>query len=73
MIVHANVDGAAKVEPSNEAVKQCLLESAVVDFDESGLRVDGKGQWLHVASTTELTYYDVHEKRGQAAMDALHP
>jgi transposase len=71
VIVNANVDGAAKVMPSNEAIKQRLVDSAVVDFDESGLRVAGKGQWLHVASTPELTYYGVHEKRGQAAMDAI--
>lgn len=71
VIVNANIDGAAKVMPSNEAVKQDLIESAVVDFDESGLRVEGKGQWLHVASTPELTYYGVHEKRGQAAMDEI--
>jgi transposase len=71
VIVNANVEGAVKVMPANEAVKQHLIESAVVDFDESGLRVEGKGQWLHVASTPELTYYGVHEKRGQAAMDAL--
>jgi transposase len=70
-IEHANVEGAAKVLPSHEAVKQHLLDAAVVNFDESGLRVDGKGQWLHVASTPELTYYAVHEKRGQVAMEEL--
>jgi transposase len=71
VIVNANVDGAAKVMPSNEAVKQGLIESTVVDFDESGLRVEGKGQWVHVSSTPELTYYGVHEKRGQVAMEAI--
>jgi transposase len=71
MIENANVDGAAKVLPSQEAVKQPLLDSAVVNFDESGLRVEGKGQWLHVASPPELTYYEVHENRGQAAMDEI--
>lgn len=37
VIEHANVDGAAKVMPSHDAVKQHLLDSAVVNFDESGL------------------------------------
>jgi transposase len=71
VIEHANVDGATKVMPCHDAVKQHLLDSAVVNFDESGLRVDGKGHWLHVASTPELTFYEVHEKRGQVAMDAM--
>ena len=71
VIVNANVEGAVHVMPSNEAVKQGLIDAEVVDCDESGLRVAGKGQWLHVASTPELTYYGVHEKRGQAGMDAV--
>lgn len=71
VVVNANAAGATNVMPSNEAVKQCLLESAVVDFDESGLRVAGKGQWLHVSCTADVTYYDVHEKRGQEGINTI--
>ncbi len=71
VILDASREGAEKVMPTNETVKQQLIEADVVDFDESGMRVTGKGQWLHVASTPELTYYEVHQKRGQEAMDAI--
>lgn len=60
--------GAEKLSAVLAAIKAGLQKAAVVHFDETGLRVGGKLHWLHSAGTADLTYYDWHERRGQAGM-----
>lgn len=68
-VLQASEELSAMIEPSIEAVKELLRDSEVLHVDESGLRVKGQLHWLHVASTAELTHYEVHAKRGHEAME----
>lgn len=60
------------LEPIASTIQSSIAASEVVHFDESGLRVNGKLWWLHVACTDGLTYYFVHGKRGQEAMNEMN-
>jgi transposase len=68
LVIEANQEVKEGIEPSLDAIHHQLIQAEVEHFDESGLRVAGKTQWVHVSSTEQLTYYDVHPKRGQEAM-----
>ncbi|MBF0245335.1 MAG: IS66 family transposase [Planctomycetes bacterium] len=45
--------------------------AAVKHLDETGFRVGGKTQWLHIASTTLLTFYRISAKRGCMLADVV--
>lgn len=60
-----------KVTPSVVAIAEEMKHAELLHADETGLRVEGKRQWLHVACNDKLTHYGVHPKRGFEAMDAI--
>lgn len=62
---------AAALEPVEAQLKAALSRAEVVHQDETGLYVAGKRYWLHVSATAQLTHYQVHAKRGQAALEAI--
>jgi len=59
------------LEDTAAQIKAALRRQDVVHADESGIRVEGRLHWVHVAGTDQLTYYQHHAKRGQEAMEAI--
>ena len=64
-------EGAASALPTEVEIKNRLKHSEVIHVDETGLRVEGEGRFVHVASTTGLTHYSYDPRRGKAAMDEI--
>jgi transposase len=60
-----------RLELPVQQIKEQIAQAPVVHFDESGSRVEKKLWWLHVASTTNATYYGIHRKRGTEALEAI--
>jgi transposase len=59
------------LKPIEQGIQQTLVKSTLAHFDETGMRVNSRLWWLHVVCSNGLTYYFVHPKRGQAAMDEM--
>jgi transposase len=47
-----------------DAVRDLVAGAAVKHLDETGFRLGGRTQWLHIAATVWLTFYRVSAKRG---------
>jgi transposase len=71
-LLEAAVTGCTTaLEETETSIKQGLARAAVVNCDETGMYVEGKRQWVHSASTPQLTHYACHAHRGTTATQAI--
>ena len=57
-------DCAQRFQGFAEALRDQVAAAPVKHMDETGFRIGGKTQWLHIASTVWLTFYRTAAKRG---------
>jgi transposase len=55
---------ANRLEGFAQTIRDLVAGAPVKHMDETGFRMGGKTQWLHVASTALLTFYRVCARRG---------
>jgi transposase len=63
-IARISQDCAERFQEFANAVRDQVAAAPVKHLDETGFRIGGKTQWLHIASTIWLTFYRVSPKRG---------
>jgi transposase len=62
---------STNLEGSVAQIAEWLRVGHLLHGDETGLRLEGKRHWLHVASTRWLTRLAWHPKRDKAALEAI--
>jgi len=60
-----------KLEDYEEKIKELLLKEKVIHCDETSTNVGNKLHYTHVVSSSLLTYYMIHQKRGKEAMNKM--
>ncbi len=67
-ITSFNEEVYERLADTEAQIKEAVLSSEVVHFDETGMRVEGKLHWFHTACNASFCYLFVHTKRGKEAL-----
>lgn len=60
-----------RLERVESAIFSAIKKAPVGNFDETGIRIQKSLHWLHVSSTSSLTFLATHRKRGKEAIEAI--
>jgi len=63
-LIEFEKEAAENLEPFYQNIESVLKEAPLKHLDETGFRIKGKTQWLHVMGSENETHYRVHPKRG---------
>jgi transposase len=70
-IIKAEKECFQNLEEFENVIKKKLITLPVIHCDETGMKIEGKRHWLHVASNDKYTCYFAHSKRGSEAINAM--
>lgn len=70
-IFNFNKEAYNLLEKFDGIAKQKLIAATVMHVDETGINVNGKNAWIHLAANELWTYFFPHKKRGSIAMDEI--
>ncbi len=70
-VLGMNEEARLRLSPVVSAMGEALKSAPVAHADETGMRVAGALQWMHVLATPTLTWIGSHVNRGGKAFDAL--
>ena len=66
-----NKEAYEALENFEEISKLKLIDSPLINADETGVNINGKRLWLHTACNDKWTHFYPHVKRGSEAMNAI--
>jgi transposase len=70
-IYNFNVEAYNNLQSFDNIAKEQLIAAPVLHVDETGINVNGKGQWLHCATTASWTHFQPHKNRGNLATNEI--
>ncbi|PVZ71653.1 IS66 family transposase [Pelagibaculum spongiae] len=70
-LANFNQEAFHRLKPFAQLVPAILRAGDLIHADETGVNINGKRKWLHVASNDRWTWIEAHESRGIEAMEAI--